>query len=64
MPNCNAPNFRADRSGNVGISAALVAPLAILSLGGFYLLPAHFLLWMGLVGGGFLIVSGLWLMRV
>lgn len=33
MPNCNAPNVRADRSGNVGISAALVAPLAILSLG-------------------------------
>ncbi|KQV34756.1 MULTISPECIES: TadG family pilus assembly protein [unclassified Rhizobium] len=33
MPNCKAPNLRTDRSGNIGISAALVAPLAILSLG-------------------------------
>jgi hypothetical protein len=52
--------------GLFGVPRYIVAglALAVLSLGGFYLLPAHFLLWMGLVGGGFLIVSGLWLMRV
>ena len=35
--------------------------LAALTLGGFFLLPTHFMLWMGLVGGGALISFGLWL---
>jgi hypothetical protein len=39
----------------------LGAGLAILTLVGFYTLPAHFLLWMAGVGGGGLILGGLWL---
>lgn len=40
------------------------AALAALTLGGFFLLPAHFALWMAAVGGGVLILGGLWLRRV
>lgn len=35
--------------------------LAVLTLGGFFLLPAHFILWMALVGGGALLLAGFWL---
>jgi hypothetical protein len=43
---------------------AVGAALAALTLGGFLLLPAHFELWMAAVGGGALLVGGLWLRRV
>jgi hypothetical protein len=39
----------------------LGAGLAALTLTGFFVLPAHFLLWMAVVGGGGLILGGLWL---
>jgi len=39
------------------------AVLAVLTLGGFFLLPAHFQLWMAVVGGAALILAGLWLRR-
>jgi hypothetical protein len=35
-----------------------------LTLGGFFYLPQHFLLWEGFVGGGGLILAGLWFRRV
>lgn len=35
--------------------------LAVLTLVGYYLLPAYFLLWMAVVGGGALILAGVWL---
>lgn len=35
--------------------------LAALTLGGFFLLPTHFELWMAAVGGGALVLGGLWL---
>jgi hypothetical protein len=38
--------------------------LAMLTLGGFFLLPAYFGLWMAICGGGALILAGLWLRRV
>ena len=38
--------------------------LAALTLGGFFFLPAHFLLWMAVVGGGSLVLAGLWLRTV
>ena len=38
--------------------------VAALTLAGFFLLTAHFLLWMACVGGGALILAGLWLRRV
>jgi hypothetical protein len=38
--------------------------LAALTLFGFFALPAHFLLWMAVVGGGSLILGGLWLRQV
>lgn len=38
--------------------------LAGLTLGGFYFLPEHFCLWMAFVGGGTLVLTGLWLRRV
>lgn len=38
--------------------------IAALTLAGFFLLSAHFLLWMAAVGGGALILAGLWLRRV
>lgn len=37
--------------------------LAALTLFGFFALPAHFLLWMAVVGGGALFLGGLWLRR-
>jgi hypothetical protein len=37
--------------------------LAVLTLGGFLFLPAHFLLWMAVVGGSVLFLTGLWLRR-
>lgn len=40
------------------------AAVAALTLAGFFLLTAHFLLWMAVVGGGALILAGLWLRRV
>ena len=41
--------------------SAIGVAVAALTLGGFFLLPAHFLLWMAFVGGGALILTGLWL---
>lgn len=38
--------------------------IAILTLAGFALLGLHFPLWMEAVGGGALILAGLWLRRV
>jgi hypothetical protein len=38
--------------------------LAALTLGGFFLLPAHFDVWMAAVGGGALVLGGLWLRSV
>lgn len=38
--------------------------LAAATLGGFFFLREHFLLWMALVGGGSLILVGLWLRKV
>ncbi len=37
--------------------------LAALTLGGFFALPAHFSLWMAAIGGGGLILGGIWLRR-
>ena len=42
----------------------LSAIMAALTLAGFFALPAHFLLWMAAVGGGSLVLGGLWLRRV
>lgn len=39
------------------------AAIAVLTLGAFYLIPAHFSLWMAFVGGGTLIATGLWLRK-
>jgi hypothetical protein len=43
----------------------LVAGIAIaaLTLGGFFYLHQHFLLWMAAVGGGALVLAGLWLKK-
>lgn len=38
--------------------------VAVLTLAGFFLLREHFALWMAAVGGGALILGGLWLRRV
>jgi hypothetical protein len=38
--------------------------LGVLTLFGFFALPAYFSLWMAVVGGGALILGGLWLRRV
>ena len=38
--------------------------VAALTLGGFFYLPTHFLLWMALVGGGALILAGLWMRKI
>ncbi len=51
------------------IAGALGAPrllvlggiVAVLTLGGFFVLPAHFLLWMAAIGGGSLVLGGIWL---
>jgi hypothetical protein len=38
--------------------------LAATTMTGFYLMPQHYSLWMGLIGGGMLLGTGLWLRRV
>lgn len=38
--------------------------VAVLTLGGFFWLPQYFLLWMAAVGGGSLVLVGLWLRKV
>jgi hypothetical protein len=38
--------------------------IAALTLGGFFFLKEHFLLWMAMVGGGALVLGGLWLRAV
>ena len=38
--------------------------VAALTLGGFYFLPAHFSLWMAGVGGGALVLAGLWMRKI
>ena len=40
------------------------AALAALTLGGMFWLPQYFLLWMAAVGGGSLVLVGLWLRKV
>ena len=40
------------------------AALAALTLGGLFWLPQYFLLWMAAVGGGSLVLVGLWLHKV
>jgi hypothetical protein len=44
----------------------LIAGVAVaaLTLGGYFLLPHYFLLWMAVVGGGALILGGIWLRNV
>jgi hypothetical protein len=44
----------------------VVTGLAVgaLTLGGFFYLPQHFLLWEGFVGGGALVLAGLWFRQV
>lgn len=37
------------------------AAIAVLTLGGFFLLQSHFSLWMAAVGGGTLVATGFWL---
>jgi hypothetical protein len=38
--------------------------IAALTLGGYFYLPSHFMLWMAFVGGGALILAGLWMRKV
>ena len=38
--------------------------IAALTLGGFFFLKDHFLLWMAVVGGGALVLGGLWLKTI
>jgi hypothetical protein len=40
------------------------AAIAALTLGGYFYLPSHFMLWMAFVGGGALILAGLWMRKV
>jgi len=48
-----------------GLRFVLVgAVLAVLTLGGFFLLPTQFALWMAAVGGGALVLGGSWLRQV
>jgi hypothetical protein len=49
--------------GVLGLTRLLVlgAALAGLTLVGFFGLPEHFLLWMSVVGGGGLVLGGIWL---
>jgi hypothetical protein len=44
----------------------LVAGIAVaaLTLGGYFLLPQYFTLWMAVIGGGALILGGIWLRSV
>jgi hypothetical protein len=44
--------------------AAIGVAVAVLTLVGYCTIPAHFMLYMGLVGGGSLILAGFWLRRV
>jgi hypothetical protein len=37
--------------------------LAVLTLSGYFMLTSHFYLWMAVVGGGALVLAGLWLRR-
>jgi hypothetical protein len=37
--------------------------LAVLTLSGYFMLTSHFYLWMAVVGGGALMLAGLWLRR-
>jgi hypothetical protein len=41
--------------------SAIGVGIAVLTMGGYFFLPAHFLLWMAFVGGGALTLTGLWL---
>ncbi len=43
--------------------ALLALVLAALTIAGYFWLPQYFLLWMAVVGGGALILGGLWLRR-
>jgi hypothetical protein len=43
---------------------ALGVAVAALTLGGYFWLPQYFLPWMAIVGGGGLILGGLWLRKV
>jgi len=43
--------------------AAAGIAIAALTLGGFFLLREHFMLWMAFVGGGALLLAGWWLTR-
>ena len=38
--------------------------VAALTMGGFFFLHDHFLLWMAFVGGGSLVLAGLWLKKI
>ena len=38
--------------------------ITVLTLGGYFYLPEHFLLWMAFVTGGGLILAGVWFRRV
>ena len=40
------------------------ALVVVLTLAGYYLLSEHFLLWMAFIGGGALILAGLWFRQV
>ena len=40
------------------------AVVAALTLGGYFYLPSHFMLWMAVVGGGSLILAGVWMRQV
>ncbi len=42
---------------------AIGAALAVLSLVGFFAVHDYYLAYMGLVGGGSMVLSGLWLRR-
>ncbi|MGC1107688.1 MAG: hypothetical protein WA876_14235 [Candidatus Acidiferrales bacterium] len=44
--------------------AVLGVALGALTVGGYFWLPQHFLLWMAGVGGGALILGGFWLRKV
>jgi hypothetical protein len=44
--------------------ALLGLALGVLTVGGYFWLPQYFLLWMAGVGGGALILGGVWLRRV
>lgn len=44
--------------------ALIGAAVAALTLVGYWAIPVHFMLYMGIVGGGSLILAGIWLRRV